>query len=571
VALLGLSAARADVVWNGTPVFLSGSPEDDVQFTASTLVTLNGPDVTINEGRLFNVSAGAEIMLTVNNSDAVQRTLAFLSTQLDGTNMAGNKMRVSGSAHVRAGVVSGGTYYAELIKDGGTGELILDQPTDTGAGYVLRVANGVLSVIGSGGSLSPLGNISAPLQIDGTGNAVLRFGSVGGLSTTFTNSLRVNESGTIEHTTTGTDVLNGALDVALGRTLTANFTAGGMEVAGLFTGAALVKEGAGQLKFTGVSNVNAVTVNGGRLDFSGTTQFAAMPAINAGGTLVLNSSGAYTLPAGTFTVAGGTLELVPGAFGATNNPISLVGGTLRLAGAGALTYAVTASGNAGIEAGAAAGQQLNSLTLQPGTTLTVGVTGNEFKIPTLASSGVVNLAKTGSGVLELTASLSSSSGTTTISQGTLRVGNGGTTGALPTGAITDNGILEFKHSDTVTLAANITGTGAVTNAGTGTLNLMGTQAYSTLNATSGITNLTNSLTGPSPTINAQGTLNISASQTLSALNIGAGGSVTMQASGGFAELGGGDIGQVQTAVVPEPGSLALLLSAGLLLARRRRR
>ena len=71
------------------------------------------------------------------------------------------------------------------------------------------------------------------------------------------------------------------------------------------------------------------------------------------------------------------------------------------------------------------------------------------------------------------------SGTTTIgSQSTLQIGNGGTSGTLGTGAVIDNGTLTFNRSDTVTLFAPISGSGSVTQSGSGTLILSGNNSYS---------------------------------------------------------------------------------------------
>jgi autotransporter-associated beta strand protein len=66
-------------------------------------------------------------------------------------------------------------------------------------------------------------------------------------------------------------------------------------------------------------------------------------------------------------------------------------------------------------------------------------------------------------------------GTTTVSSGTLEVGDGGTSGNLGTGAITSNATLRFNRSNTYTLGASniISGTGTVEQSGTGILDLGG--------------------------------------------------------------------------------------------------
>ena len=68
-------------------------------------------------------------------------------------------------------------------------------------------------------------------------------------------------------------------------------------------------------------------------------------------------------------------------------------------------------------------------------------------------------------------------GATTITGGTLTVGLGGTTGNLGTGDVTNNGTLVLNRSDNVTLANAISGTGAVTQAGTGTTVLTAANSY----------------------------------------------------------------------------------------------
>ena len=75
-------------------------------------------------------------------------------------------------------------------------------------------------------------------------------------------------------------------------------------------------------------------------------------------------------------------------------------------------------------------------------------------------------------------------GGTTISGGTLQLGNGGATGrSHPADAITDNATLAFNRSNTITqgtdFAGVISGTGGVLQAGSGsTLILTGANTYS---------------------------------------------------------------------------------------------
>jgi autotransporter-associated beta strand protein len=92
------------------------------------------------------------------------------------------------------------------------------------------------------------------------------------------------------------------------------------------------------------------------------------------------------------------------------------------------------------------------------------------------------LTKIGDGTLVMLGDDSNYAAGTTISAGTLRVGNGGTTGSVP-GAVTNNASLVFNRSNTLTVSGVISGSGTVSQIGTGTLILSGANTYT------GVTNV----------------------------------------------------------------------------------
>ena len=90
--------------------------------------------------------------------------------------------------------------------------------------------------------------------------------------------------------------------------------------------------------------------------------------------------------------------------------------------------------------------------------------------------GSLGLIKVGSGSLTLIGSNNFYSGGTTISAGTLQVGNGATSGSV-TGNILDNSALVFANSAAELYTGAISGSGALIKNGPGTLQLAATHAY----------------------------------------------------------------------------------------------
>ena len=105
---------------------------------------------------------------------------------------------------------------------------------------------------------------------------------------------------------------------------------------------------------------------------------------------------------------------------------------------------------------------------------------------TWANSGNLTVGVSGTGRLTMSGGLVSVAGTLsqgtygTInlnSGGTLQIGVGGTTGDLGVATLTNNGTLIFNRSDASTYSGIISGTGAVTKQGAGTLTLDGNNSY----------------------------------------------------------------------------------------------
>ena len=110
---------------------------------------------------------------------------------------------------------------------------------------------------------------------------------------------------------------------------------------------------------------------------------------------------------------------------------------------------------------------------------------------TVANGGVVN-----------------SPGSTSIAaSSTLNLGLGGLAGAINTPAIANDGQIVANFTDTLTLAAAISGTGTLSKAGPGTLTLTGNSSYTGATTVNGGTlSVNGSIASSALTVNAGGTI-----------------------------------------------------------------
>ena len=319
-------------------------------------------------------------------------------------------------------------------------------------------------------------------------------------------------------------------------------------------GASLQLQAAGEIAFQ-----QSFRLSGGVLDLSAGGAISQSSALTLD-TLVINgTSGANLTSAnnqiGTLAglTASGDVALTDGA-GLTVSGTANVGAhALTLtAGSADLTIANTVTGSA--------------VTLTSGGAINVSSSGSVvaamglYVSATQAStfggviSGTGTLYQQGTGALTLTAA-NTYGGGTTITNGTLRISAGGTTGSIM-GPVTDNGTLEFSRSDAITFAGAISGSGAVVVDGGGTLTLSAASTYSggtTISA--GVLQLNNQ--DPSGNEHALGTGLITLSGgTLEALTtsilgnnttIGSGGGVLEAAPQGDLVIGGAQANGLATA------------------------
>ena len=390
-----------------------------------------------------------------------------------------------------------------------------------------------------------------------TANTTLTMNGAG--TVTFANSNVFNGGSVISGGTL--QIGNGGTSGAIGGDIADNATlvfnrSDALTYNGLISGSGgLVKQGAGTLT---LSNFN--TYAGGTIVSNGTLVvfnpliggsyyggIAGSLTVNPGAMVVLRSQNslgygtAFVSPinnSGTIiqaalsgtdlqNFAGVTLNLIGGWIGATNGGfLDPTGGTTINSLSNAIPSTIGGS----------------FLRLrQPDTTITVEAGGGPVDL--LISAVISQFAtgygftKAGPGILVVTAA-STYSGPTTISAGTLQVGAGGNSGTLGTGLVTDNATLVFNRADSYTVTNYLTGSGALVQAGAGTLTLTNVDDYTGGTTVSHGTLLVNGslAAGGAVTVNTNAVLG----------GAGSVGSVAVQAGGA---VRGGDVNYSNTLTV----------------------
>ena len=233
---------------------------------------------------------------------------------------------------------------------------------------------------------------------------------------------------------------------------------------------------------TGSFSSGSITDNGALcFDNSGTTTLTYLNPISGSGSLtqmtgVLTLGGADTYTGGT-TISGGTLQVdasnaLPSAGAVTLANVS--GATLALGDSSATIGSLSGGGPSGGNVSLGSGM------------LTIWGSGTTTYAGVISGLGAAGLTLRSAGTLILTGD-NTYTGITTISGGTLQLGNGSTPGSISgASSITDNGVLAVDNPGTTTFWQPISGSGGLTQMA-GTLVLTGTDTCTgatTINADS---------------------------------------------------------------------------------------
>nr|WP_233503434.1 autotransporter-associated beta strand repeat-containing protein [Sphingomonas psychrotolerans] len=532
----GLDGGGFDLTTTGTGRILIHSPLTNIssltqiegRLTLDDTNTFTGP-VTINGGylELLNGQALADtVALTVNTGAAVHIANSETIGSLSGGGSvfaAEDPFAVGAPVTLTVGGNNASTTFSGSLQDGGANVALFAKigtgtQTLTGANSysgITTISGGTLQ-IGNGGTTGTLGTGNV------INNAALRFNR----SNAYAVANRIQGTGTVTIAGTGPirftnlNTYSGATTILSGATLTiANSLALGSNASGttiqnggtlelqasISVAEDLTLSGSGTAGSGPLRNLSQQNLVTGAVNLAGDTLLRAdgdpngpplsemrlTGAFNGGGfTLSTTGTGRISLTGNISNLSSLTQDDGVLALLGTNTftgPVTVNGGSLQLANGQALadTVALTVNTGAVVQLGAPS-ETVGSLAgggrimaaIGPATLMVGGNNVSTTFSGSIENGGanVTSFAKIGTGTLTLSGN-NSYTGTTTISGGTLRVGNAGTTGALGTGNVVNNAALVFNRSNALTIEGAISGGGTVQQIGIGTTILTGNNSF----------------------------------------------------------------------------------------------
>ena len=473
-----------------------------------TTGSLGTGNVTNNATLAFKRNlVGETVSNNISGTGALTMFGSAAGLTLAGSNSYSGLTTINSGNTLQIGTGStNGTLGTGSVSNAGTltfnrSDLYMASNTISGSGALWQIGSGTTILLGSNSSSGTTTVTNGTLQIGNGGTS----GSVG--------------SGAISLSGAGLLVFNRADSV----TITNSIGGGGgalMQMGGgtlIVTGRGasygqtVISDGTLQIGDGGANGsigAGAITNNSVLVINSSTNvTFANSQAIRGTGVLIQMGTGTTTLVASNTTYSGGTL---------------ISGGTLQVGGGGSGSQYDT-NGSLGT------GNVTNNATLAFSRRIASDTASNNI-------SGTGALTVSGNSTALTLAGSNSYSGLTTINSGnSLRIGTGSINGTLGTGSVSNAGTLSFNRSDLYTVTSAISGAGALSQIGTGTTTLSGSNTYTgTTSITAGslIVASTGSLSSSAVSISSGATLRYNGSSSLaSSITVGGGGS-------GRAVLGG---------------------------------
>ena len=328
--------------------------------------------------------------------------------------LSGTSNTYPGPTAINAAVGDVASFYS--IKNVGQGASSLGAPANIADGTI-QMFGGVLRYLGTGDTTDrviDLANTTVGVALDQSGTGLLKFTSLLG---TGTNSFKASVAASKTLTLQGSTAGTGEIAA----TIPDNNTASGFKTS-------LTKAGTGTWTLSGSNSYTGITtINGGALVISNTS---ALPGWNTNGSYIVNNGGALAV---TNSI--------------DDTTVSTMLGTTNFATGGAIGYDTTA-----------------------GDRTLAGALANTVQ-------GALGLTKVGANTLILTAS-NSYTGTTTVTNGALQIGDGFTDGVIVSStAIAANAALTWNLLGDQAYAGTISGSGTLTKNGASTLTLTGINTF----------------------------------------------------------------------------------------------
>ncbi|CNE13442.1 autotransporter outer membrane beta-barrel domain-containing protein [Yersinia kristensenii] len=508
--------------------------------TGNSTWTLSG---STTEVTAWNINAGTLSVSSDSNLGATESALTFGSGTLENTAVISTArdmlLNTSGALKTDANLTAAGKISGQgsLVKTG-TAALILTNNNTYAGGTTINA--GTLQIGNGGTTGSVVGDITNNSALSFNRSDALTYGGV------ISGSGSLNQAGNDVLTLTGDNTFTGATTISAGTLQIGNGGTTGSVVGDIINNSALsfnrsdaltydgVISGSGSLvktgndvltltgdnTFTGDTTISAGTlqvgnggttgamagniINNGSLSFNRSNTLVYGGVISGSGSLAKAGNGVLILTGdhtftGDTTISAGTLVVGNNTTGSVVGNI-INNSTLVFNRSDALTYGGVISGSGSLNQAAigvltltgdntfTGGTTISAGTLQIGNGGTTGsvvgdITNNSAlsfnRSDALTYDGVISgsgsVVKTGNDVLTLTGD-NTFTGATTISAGTLQVGNGGTTGSVA-GDIINNSALSFNHSDALTYSGVISGSGSLVKAGNDVLTLTGNNTF----------------------------------------------------------------------------------------------
>jgi autotransporter-associated beta strand protein len=490
IGAAGSSAANL-VFDSGTLQYTGGAASSDRLFTVGasggTIDASGSGALTLNNSGSIGLSGPGARVLTLTGTSADDNTLAAALADNGGATVltksgAGKWVVTGNNTHSGGTTVASGTL--QVGTGGANGALGGGNITDNGSLDFNTSATLTNGTISGTGSLTKDGSGTVILPGDNSysGGTTINAGTLqignGGATGKLSGTSPVVDNGTLIVNSTGSFTLTGGGVISGTGNLIVRGNGGLFQAIGenTYTGWTLIEPGATFQPAQGNQGalVSSVVTNNGTLKLvrQDTGIFIYSGNIVGTGRLVVDANNVYggdTTLSGNNTYTGGTFisdnTLVLG------DGVTVGGGTI----VGDVMFTNSPTPN----------ENMRKLTFNHPEDYTFS--GNIIYSTNLPYGNRGIVEQDGIGTLTLTGN-NTYPGGTVISNvaGALIVGNGGTTGAIGTGPVTDDGTLVFNRSDDYTFDNVINGQGNVTQMGAGTLTLNGTNnIYGTMTVSNG--------------------------------------------------------------------------------------